>query len=328
METRPAGIGDEQLRSEVCEGWGFDAATIEYTPLGFGSHHWTLADPDGTRRFATVDELEGLAPSSTIAFEELAAAFETARVLSDGGYEFVVAPLRDADGTTLRRLTDGFSIALFPYVDGRTGEFGDVMHDADRRALVEHLAALHDAPARVRSRALRRDVEPVARSVRAIESALAATRQRWTGGPFSEPARDWLIQREPDVRRLLVRATGLLEEISRSRDDLVVTHGEPHPGNVIGTDQGLALIDWDTVGLAHPERDLWFFAADEALLTHYSQITGRAVDRRAIAFYSAAWTLADLSVGLADVRGVHEADEDRTHTWHVLQQMHLSLDPT
>jgi aminoglycoside phosphotransferase (APT) family kinase protein len=37
-----------------------------------------------------------------------------------------------------------------------------------------------------------------------------------------------------------------------------LTHGEPHPGNVIGTDDGWLLVDWDTAAIAQPERDLWF----------------------------------------------------------------------
>ncbi len=95
---------------------------------------------------------------------------------------------------------------------------------------------------------------------------------------------------------------------------------------MIGTDRGLVLIDWDTVGLAHPERDLWFFAAREPLLARYTRITGRAIDRRAITLYESAWTLGDLSVCLADLRAVHEADADSTHTWRVLSEMRVSTD--
>ncbi|WP_432843998.1 phosphotransferase family protein [Dactylosporangium sp. CA-092794] len=37
---------------------------------------------------------------------------------------------------------------------------------------------------------------------------------------------------------------------------LVLTHGEPHPGNTMRTGGGWLLIDWDTALLAAPERDL------------------------------------------------------------------------
>lgn len=41
----------------------------------------------------------------------------------------------------------------------------------------------------------------------------------------------------------------------------VVTHGEPHPGNVIRTSHGLRIIDWTTVQMAPPERDLWMLTS-------------------------------------------------------------------
>jgi aminoglycoside phosphotransferase (APT) family kinase protein len=44
--------------------------------------------------------------------------------------------------------------------------------------------------------------------------------------------------------------------------DRVITHGEPHPGNLMVTDRGPVLIGWDTVGLARPERDLWWVLGD------------------------------------------------------------------
>ena len=34
---------------------------------------------------------------------------------------------------------------------------------------------------------------------------------------------------------------------------LVITHGEPHPANIMTADGRLALIDWDTLALAAPE---------------------------------------------------------------------------
>jgi spectinomycin phosphotransferase len=129
------------------------------------------------------------------------------------------------------------------------------------------------------------------------------------------------VERAPEVRDLLAYATELVEQVEPRRDPLVVTHGEPHPGNVIVTARGIVLIDWDTVGLAHPERDLWMFADEDGLLAHYTRITGRAVDPRAIALHDLGWTIADLAVNLHDLRSPHRVDEDTTHAWQVLQDM-------
>ena len=43
----------------------------------------------------------------------------------------------------------------------------------------------------------------------------------------------------------------------RTDAEVVLTHGEPHPGNTMRTEDGWRLIDWDTARIAPPERDLW-----------------------------------------------------------------------
>lgn len=54
----------------------------------------------------------------------------------------------------------------------------------------------------------------------------------------------------------------------------VVTHGDAG-GNVIGhDDEHLTLIDWDYIGLAHPERDLWVFQFDERFWSGYQAVVG------------------------------------------------------
>lgn len=37
--------------------WVFTAASLEYQPVGFGSHHWLATDATGRRLFATADDL-------------------------------------------------------------------------------------------------------------------------------------------------------------------------------------------------------------------------------------------------------------------------------
>ncbi len=55
---------------------------------------------------------------------------------------------------------------------------------------------------------------------------------------------------------------------------MVITHGDAG-GNVIGhTNQDLHIIDWDYVGLAHPERDLWVFQYDEGFWQGYQEVVG------------------------------------------------------
>ncbi len=90
------------------------------------------------------------------------------------------------------------------------------------------------------------------------------------GGPYAERARQLLLAHAADLEKLTAAYDVLAARIAARPERFVVTHGEPHAGNVMLTPDGLVLIDWDTARLAPPERDLWTLAeADESLLDRY-----------------------------------------------------------
>jgi spectinomycin phosphotransferase len=91
----------------------------------------------------------------------------------------------------------------------------------------------------------------------------------------------------------------------------VVTHGEPHAGNVLRTPGGeLLLVDWDTVGLAPPERDLWHVCRDTNDYARYTEASGRRVDPRAIDLYRLRWQLDDVAIFASDLRSPHVRSGD------------------
>jgi hypothetical protein len=129
---------------------------------------------------------------------------------------------------------------------------------------------------------------------------------------LSEAARHELVAHADLVASLLAEVDRVAAATS-SDAHLVVTHGEPHPGNLIQTPDGLALVDWDTVALAVPERDLWMLAGDDALIADYERLTGLAVDRRALTAHRLMWSLTDLAAYTLQLRNEHQegADSDR-----------------
>src|SRR4029079_7870380 len=90
----------------------------------------------------------------------------------------------------------------------------------------------------------------------------------------------------------------------------VVTHGEPHGANLMTLDDDLLLIDWDTVGLAAPERDLWLVVSDEACAKRYAEPTGHQPDPGALVLYRERWNLDDLAHVVQRFRGTHQAGPD------------------
>jgi spectinomycin phosphotransferase len=72
------------------------------------------------------------------------------------------------------------------------------------------------------------------------------------------------------------------------------------------TENGVLLVDWDTVGLAPPERDLWMFDdGSPSILAPYTEASGRVVDNTAISLFRLAWTLSDIAAFTALFRSDH-----------------------
>jgi spectinomycin phosphotransferase len=241
-------------------------------------------------------------------FEGLSRAYQTAVALRDSGLGFVVGPISTDSGEVLRRVGQRYTIALFPFVDGQAGRFG-VYDTAGRNAVVKMLAELHQASPAVASVAGSAGLDLPGR--RQIEAGLQELDQTWLGGPFSEPARQVLAGRCSDVAELLALADRLAAEVSGRGSSWVVTHGEPHAANVMRTGESRVLVDWDTVGLAPPERDLWLVLGDDhEEATIYADATGHEVDQAALDFYRLTWDLKDLATYLDVLRAPHRDNQD------------------
>jgi spectinomycin phosphotransferase len=324
----------------LADGWGLSAETLRYAPVGGGSYHWVVTNGPGEQWFVTVDDLDDkgwLGRTRPAVFAGLRAALDASVTLRrEVGLRFVAAPVPARDGQSLRPLGDAHTVAVFPFLHGTGGEWDKPLTAPDLDELVSMLAALHRVdPAVVRLQ--RREVELSWPDD--LELALRELGRPWTGGPFAEPARELLAGATGPVR-LGLDALDRWARATAAADHLVITHGEPHPGNIIRVaatadadvpaadgagDAGPAggaimLIDWDTVGLALPERDLWMVATETgAELQRYTELTGRPVDLAAIELYRLRWALDDLSCFVRDLRAPHRRTPGTEHAWQALQ---------
>jgi spectinomycin phosphotransferase len=320
MKSRPPGVSDAQLGEVLASGWGLRGLPLRYAPVGAGSYHWTAG-----RFFVTVDDLSAkpwLGSDRSSVLDGLRTAMEVAGALAT--LPFVVAPVNG----TVCPLGDRYAVTVFPYLDGVPGEWGAHRDARERAEVLDMLAALHNAPAgkTVPSR-------PVALPGRAaLEAAL--DRPAFSG-PYAAEVRALITESGPLISDLLatfdrlVRATAGLPT--------VITHGEPHPGNVIRTATGLVLIDWDTVGLAPPERDLWFLAASDSAqpgdsardgdsvrdgdFSGYQAATGYRPSPEAIDLYRLRWQLDDICAYLTELRQAPHPTEDTAHALRTLQAL-------
>ena len=322
MRTAPEGLDERNLAGCLLRGWRVRLVRAEHVPVGGGSYHWRADDSAGRCHWVTADDLDRkpfLGETREASFEGLRRALEAARALRRSGLEFVVAPVPTSEGGVVLRLGPRYAVALYPFLEGSTFRFGELLPPAEHGELAGMLARLHRATPDVIGVA--RPAGPLVPERDGLEQALGDLGSTWAGGPFSEPARALLARHARGIRRLLTTFDGLVDEVMAERSEPVLTHGEPHPGNLLAARGRLHLVDWDTAALAPPERDLWLLDAGSGDgLARYAEASGRQPGPAALRLYRLRWQLEDISVFLRVLRSPHRQTADTEHAWRSLQR--------
>lgn len=319
MHERPAGVSDADVAAALREHWNIPAAGLRYLPVGFGGHHWSATGPAGQRWFVTLSEV-----ADEEAFADLAATMTAAATLAAcPGLDFVVAPARTPTGHAAARIRPGWAATVCPFADGEPGHWGDELTAAGHAEVVGMLAAVHgcEPPPGTPTRS------PDLPGRDTLGYLLRKRAGSWAGaGPYGAAAQELVTGHAAGLRRALAAFDDLAAQVAVSGGP-VLTHGEPHPGNLIRRGDRFLLIDWDTAGLAAPERDLWWVLPDPAVdpggyaavAARYGDLTGREVSAPAVRRYRLRWDLDDICQFLADFRAPHERTADTEVAWAGLE---------
>lgn len=285
MRDRPQSLEDADIRRALAEAWEIEAAAIRYAPLGGGSYHWRVDAADGSTWFASATDLEHapwLGADRASSLRTLEATMNAAVSLrNDRGLAFVLAPTPCSGGEVVQLVRERYGLVVHPFVDGQCGDFGQVLSPADQSTAIHRLADLHATPTSAV------DLHPL----------------------VDLSAHEWLDANDPGHRRILDRYDQLGEHF-RDRP-AVITHGEPHAGNLMSVGDSTYLIDWDTAALASPERDLYLLLdhGNTDVLRLYQDRTGHAADPAALAYYRLRWALEELiwAVRVGDATAIRSA---------------------
>jgi spectinomycin phosphotransferase/16S rRNA (guanine(1405)-N(7))-methyltransferase len=331
MLTPPDGLPEEALAGALVRGWGLTVASMAYGPVGFGSHHWEVLDGDGGRWFITADDLATRRRCSDeppgAAYGRLRASLAAAAGLRDHGRRYVVAPMSTLDGEPLVLVADRFGVAVYPFVDGASFDWGEYANPAQRRAVLDMVVDLHRAPEPVCRRALADDFTIPHRD--GLEAAVDPAGPGGTvgSGPYAGAMSALLAENAMPIQRLLARYDALVVEGRAQASRAVLTHGEPHPGNTMRAASGdWLLIDWDTALVAPPERDLWILdPGDGRVLAAYAEATGVPPLPSMLELYRVRWDLADLAMEVSRFRGPHSGSLDDAKAWDILRSLVAQL---
>jgi spectinomycin phosphotransferase len=311
MLTPPDDLTDDQLSAALRDGWDLPATSIKYAPVGFGSHHWAISEPSGRRWFLTADRIE---TSDDLAL--LRAALQTASELKRAGLDFVIAPVPTGNADIL--VTGGdYAFSLYRHIDQLPSAT-----EPDALGLVIRLHAVTGTA---------RTSAPADDFVIPDRSAVSATLRSPDGplptGPYAARFRDLVVSNRDVIIAGFDHYDRGAEQLGADQSGWVITHGEPKSDNIMITDNGPVLIDWDTVRLAPPARDLWMTGG----IDRYTKITGRTVPEDDLELFRLRWDLADLCSFAAWFVAAHEQTPDTEIGWRAVvdicqNRLHRSWD--
>jgi spectinomycin phosphotransferase/16S rRNA (guanine(1405)-N(7))-methyltransferase len=281
----PPDLPEETLLRTLAEHWDITASSAVYQPVGFGSHHWQV----DTHWFVTVDEDPD--------FTRLSAALRSAADVA-----VAIAPTLTRLGEPLARV-GRFAVALYPFVAGESFDFGDYRDEGHRHATLDMVITVHGSPP---THAL------------AADFVVPDLPRIGDEGPYSRRTAQLLAEHAPAIDRLRARHDELATKVDRTR--LVLTHGEPHPGNTMLTPDGWRLIDWDTALVAPPERDLWHLETP-ATLAAYEKATGVRPDPDMLALYRLDWDLKDVAEVVTRFSRPHTGNPDDDESWEIIHDI-------
>ena len=251
-------------------------------------------------------------------FGRLRDSLRSAAALREAGLEFVVAPVLSRPREPAVRLGARFAVAVYPFTEGQSFQWGE-WSTGLLDGVTGLLARMHLAPEQARRYARTDDFGVPFREL--TEAALAG----WEPderGPYTRRVARLLREYATPLRRWLGQYDTLVAAARQQPGRLVLTHGEPHPGNVMRTSAGWRLIDWDTALVAPPERDLWSLVQrDPAALSGYTAATGKAASPRLVELYRLRWDIADLAGDTARFFRPHGESPNDTGSWELLSAL-------
>jgi spectinomycin phosphotransferase len=277
VHNRPAHLTDDVVLATVREHFDTEVVAVEHVPVGFGAWHWRADTAEGPALFLSLDP-----PTPRHGPGTLQATYAAAAALD---LPFVHAPVPTTSGRYTVALGADLLSATTWLPGRRPDTFGEDAADLVRR--------LHAAPPPPGLRAW----TPLVRAD--LASRLAETTSTpWHAGPFGEDARLAIREQLPAIAAWTHDYVDLCAGLDRSA--YVATHGEPHVHNQWLTDDGLRLIDWESLILAPPERDL--------IGDGVADQVDHDPDRRRL--FDLEWRLAEIEAYAEWLRAEHDDTED------------------
>jgi hypothetical protein len=285
-------VDERALAELVAERYGTDSSEITFAPVGGDGWHYRC--PPfwvSVRR-----DRQGHNP----------AAYRAARELLEAGCEFVLAPLADHAGQVVQHL-GRFPVLVLPLVEGAT-LFKTSVRPGEAEEIARMCRRLHAASCATPLSAETYDLPFADELRRGLDASNRAGLHR---GPYGEALRQLMTRNRGAVEAMISEIAELADVCRADPTPMVLTHGEPDPGNVLRDLSGrLYLIDWGDLQYGPPERD-WTSLAGLGL-----DLPAREQFSR---FYRLRWDLGEIAEYTARFSAQHSGSLEDDDRWQELR---------
>jgi spectinomycin phosphotransferase len=301
-------LPDETIIACLRDVYGLGVAQIAFLPLGadVNTAVYRVLAEDGASYFL---KLRGGA------FDELVVAIP--QFLGGQGMGTIIAPIPTRERDLWARV-DRFTMILYPFVEGQNG-FDAHVSDRHWIELGVALKRMHTAvvPPSLRQRIPQETFASHWRDrVKTFQARVEDT-------PFADPVAARLAAFMQTKRDLIHDLVGRAERLARALQTrplvYVLCHADIHAANIlVGSNDGLYIVDWDTLVLAPKERDLMFVGAglgigdtaqQQALFYQGYGQTG--IDPMALAYYRYERIIQDIAAFCEQLLLTDEGGADR-----------------
>jgi spectinomycin phosphotransferase len=309
MLTKPD-LPDALILDCLAHAYGIAASQLEFLPLGADANTavYRASSRDGDH---FVKLRRGPFAESSVIIP---------RLLNDSGIEYAAAPLPNHAGKLWTPLTD-FSVVLYPFIEGRNG-FETPLSAQQWTALGRILRQMHSAelPSAALETIPREQFSPSWRQQ--VQAWQSFVERQTLGDSVAADFAAFMRNKRRDITALCESADTLAAVVRTRRLPAVICHGDLHVGNVLVTPSGsVYVVDWDTLVLAPPERDLMFagmglgsnrlYSPDEQAACFYNGYGAYPVDTAAIAYYRCERIVQDAAAYCTQILLTEGDDPDR-----------------
>ncbi|SOD27460.1 spectinomycin phosphotransferase [Variovorax sp. YR752] len=280
----PPDLSRETIAQYLADAYGLHDARIEFLPLGadVNSAVFRINASDGAAYFLKLRRGD---------FDQPVVAVP-ASLHHDKGIEAVMAPL-PTTSQQLSTQSHSFDWALYPFFDGKNG-FERTLTNRQWTTLGAALGAIHRTEL---PEALSADLPKEHYAHHWREGVRRYQRRFINGVKGDDIVKRFLAfweEHAEEIDTVVYRSEQLASILLERPPQLVLCHSDLHAGNVlVGDNDRISIVDWDTLILAPKERDLMFIGGgvghvwnqpqEEALF--YEGYGLKDIDLVALAYY-------------------------------------------